>query len=219
MNENVAERSKSFKMPLLPFEICQVDETRNVIFHRVNFWGLPDSNRLLFLLPYLLELLLHHLDLDDGLLDVPEGDLAAAGPLPGVDDVAPVLVRVVGQVAPPLHDEHARVADVPAPRALRHLEAGGEGALILAAVCESGAASRMYCVTLLMLTCNAACNIHLLDLALQMQQPSTDRNTLGLWYELIFISKHDNTLDMYFNLESLFHNIHLLSTAEHDNYI
>merc|ERR1712038_1276919 len=30
-------------------------------------------------------------------------------------------------------------------------------------------------------------NLELLDLALQMQQPSTDLNTLGLWYELIFI--------------------------------
>ena len=62
--------------------------------------------------------------------------------------------------------------------------------------------AEMFCVTPLMFTCNAACNIHLLDLALQMQQPSTDLNTLGLWYELIFISKHDNTLDIYINLES-----------------
>ena len=56
--------------------------------------------------------------------------------------MAPVLVGVAGQVPPPLHDEHARVADVATPRALRHLEAGGEGALVLSAVCESGAASR-----------------------------------------------------------------------------
>ena len=31
-------------------------------------------------------------------------------------------------------------------------------------------------------------NLELLDLALQMQHPSLERNTLGLWYELIFMS-------------------------------
>ena len=35
-------------------------------------------------------------------------------------------------------------------------------------------------------------NLELLDLALQMQHPSPDLNTLGLWYELIFISRNSS---------------------------
>ena len=40
-------------------------------------------------------------------------------------------------------------------------------------------------------------NLELLDLALQMQHPSLERKTLGLWYELIFISANINDLIDY----------------------
>ena len=61
-----------------------------------------------------------------------------AWPGPGVHHVVPVLVGVSRQLLPPLHDQHARVADLTIPGVLQ-LEASNTVHLILLAISEPGA--------------------------------------------------------------------------------
>ena len=58
------------------------------------------------------------------------------GAIPCVHHVVPVLGRLLGQVPPPLYDEHTGVAQLPLPR-LRYFKTIAEGCLIFAAACES----------------------------------------------------------------------------------
>ena len=120
---------------MLPFEICCVNEARDTVTDIVNFLCNFLDSEFLFLLPDFLKLfLVLRLDLP---LDVPEGDLAAAGADPGVDHMMPVLVSVLGQHPPPLHDEHAGIADVTvSPVILLEFEARGEGVLVFPTICE-----------------------------------------------------------------------------------
>ena len=56
--------------------------------------------------------------------------------IPRVHHVVPVLGSLLGQVPPPLYDEHTGVAQLPLPR-LRYSKTIAEGCLIFAAACES----------------------------------------------------------------------------------
>ena len=60
------------------------------------------------------------------------------GPIPRVHDVVPVLGCLLGEVPPPLDDEHAGITQLPLTR-LGYFEAITEGCLIFAAAGESGA--------------------------------------------------------------------------------
>ena len=66
------------------------------------------------------------------------GNVLDPGPIPRVHHVVPVLGRLLGQVPPPLDDEHAGITQLPLPR-LGYFEAIAEGCLIFAAARESGA--------------------------------------------------------------------------------
>ena len=44
------------------------------------------------------------------------GNVLDPGPIPRVHHVVPVLGRLLGQVPPPLDDEHAGVTELPLPR-------------------------------------------------------------------------------------------------------
>merc|ERR1719410_1526037 len=118
-----------------PFEICCVNEARDTVTDIFNLLrNLLDSEFLLLLPDFLKLFLVLRLNLP---LYVPEGDLAAAGADPGVDHMMPVLVSVLGQNPPPLHDEHTGITNVTvSPVILLELEARGEGVLVFAAVCK-----------------------------------------------------------------------------------
>ena len=87
--------------------------------------------------------------------------------------MSPVLARAQRQLAPPLHDEHTGVADFPHPLLARQKEAVLKLVLILVAVRETGAGGKEVVTSMSVLN-PRVCLSYLLDLALQMQQPSND---------------------------------------------
>jgi len=95
----------------------------------------------------------------------------------------PVLVGATRQLPPPLDNEDAGITDIPRPFYFQ-LEALLKLILILVAVREPGAEKSE---SVLYRYDPRVRPPYLLDLALQMQQPSFDRYVLGLWYEDILL--------------------------------
>ena len=89
---------------------------------------------------------------------------------PGIDDMRPIFGRVDWQLLPPLDDEDARVADVPVPElSLADLEASLEAGGVLVTVSKPRAANQSVTAHVIIINTNFS---HLLDFALQIQQPS-----------------------------------------------
>ena len=82
----------------------------------------------------------------------------------------PIFGRVDRQLLPPLDDEDARVADVPVPElTLADLEASLEAGRVLVTVSKPRAANQSVTAHVIIINTNFS---HLLDFALQIQQPS-----------------------------------------------
>ena len=82
----------------------------------------------------------------------------------------PIFGRVDWQLLPPLDDEDARVADVPVPElSLADLEASLEAGGVLVTVSKPRAANQSVMAHVIIINTNFS---HLLDFALQIQQPS-----------------------------------------------
>ena len=88
--------------------------------------------------------------------------------------MGPVLARAQRQLAPPLHDENTGVADIPRSLLARQKETVLKLVLILVTVSETGAGKEGNCYLSVCVLNPRVCLSHLLDLALQMQQPSND---------------------------------------------
>ena len=81
----------------------------------------------------------------------------------------PIFGRVDWQLLPPLDDEDTRVADVPVPElTIADLEASLEAGRVLVTVSKPRAANQNVMTHVILI--NSSC--HLLDFALQIQQPS-----------------------------------------------
>ena len=86
----------------------------------------------------------------------------------------PIFGRVDWQLFPPLDDEDTRVADVPVPElTIADLEASLEAGRVLVTVSKPRAANQNVTAHVIIITHLILSNIcHLLDFALQIQQPS-----------------------------------------------
>ena len=86
----------------------------------------------------------------------------------------PIFGRVDWQLLPPLDDEDTRVADVSVPElTIADLEASLEAGRVLVTVSKPRAANQNVMTHVIIITHLILSNIsHLLDFALQIQQPS-----------------------------------------------
>ena len=107
-------------------------------------------------------------------------EVLGPGPRPGVHHVTPVPLCVFGKFFPPLNQKNTGIANF-SNSVLPKVKATSERVLILWAVCESWTKGIKGQISTSNYKRWFHYSIYLLDFVLQIQQPSKDRNTLGLW--------------------------------------